>query len=277
MIKIQNLSFAYNRLPVFSDIDLEFSKGCIYGLLGENGVGKTTLLKLISGLLRPQQGTCQVNGFSSQDRLPEMLSDMFFLPDAVVLPVGRTPMQYVQGLRPFYPRFSQQRLDEMMRLLEVDATRRFSEMSYGQQKKCLIACAMSMGTRYLLLDEPTNGLDIPSKSQFRSLLSHQISDDSTILISTHQVKDVENLIDPIVILSRQGVLMNASIEAISHKLLFEYGVERHPEALFSEILPGGWLNVLVNTTGEETPVNIEALFNTVHQNPVTINELFKTK
>ena len=147
-------------------------------------------------------------------------------------------------------------------------------MSFGQQKKSLIAASLSLGTDYILLDEPTNGLDIPSKSQFRSILSKIADEGKTIIISTHQVKDVENLIDPIVILSHNAVLLDASVQRITEKLYFEYGGEERKDALYSELLPAGYMNVIPNKNGEESQLNIEALFNAVLRNKNTIHELF---
>ena len=162
-----------------------------------------------------------------------------------------------------------------MQELEVDADRKFREMSFGQQKKSLIAATLSLGTDYVLLDEPTNGLDIPSKAQFRSILSQRADERSTIIISTHQVRDVENLIDPIVILSNNAVLLNASVQRITEKLRFEYGTDQRADALYSEMQPGGYLNVVPNTDGAESQINIEALFNAVLRNKNTFRELFK--
>ena len=275
MIEIRNLDFMYKKSPVFKNINLSFPQGNIYGLLGENGVGKTTLLKLVSGLLRPVEGTVTVDGLTSHDRLPEMLQRIVFLPDEVTLPDGATPQQYVNELAPFYPKFSQGAFLHLMQELEVEHDRKFKEMSFGQQKKSLIAASLSLGTDYILLDEPTNGLDIPSKAQFRSILSKRAEEESTIIISTHQVKDVENLIDPIVILSHNAVLLDASVQRIQEKLFFEYGGEERPDALYSELMPAGYMNVIPNTTGEESQINIEALFNAVLRNKNTIKELFK--
>ena len=274
MIEIRNLDFSYKKTPVFSGINLSFPQGAIYGLLGENGVGKTTLLKIICGLQRPVQGTCTVDGLTSHDRLPEMLQRIVFLPDEVTLPDNSTPQKYVDELAPFYPNFAQGTFLHLMQELEVEPTRKFKEMSFGQQKKSLIAASLSLGTDYVLLDEPTNGLDIPSKAQFRSILSKIADEGKTIIISTHQVKDVENLIDPIVILSHNAVLLDASVQRITEKLCFEYGGEPREDALYSEMLPGGSLNVVPNTTGEESLINIEALFNAVLRNKNTIHELF---
>ena len=275
MIEIKNLDFSYKKTPVFSNINLSFPQGAIYGLLGENGVGKTTLLKIICGLQRPANGTCTVDGQTSHDRLPSMLERIVFLPDEVTLPDNSTPQKYVRELAPFYPNFSQGSFLHLMQELEVEPDRKFREMSFGQQKKSLIAASLSLGTDYLLLDEPTNGLDIPSKAQFRSILSKIADEGRTIIISTHQVKDVENLIDPIVILSHNAVLLDASVQRIQEKLFFEYGGEERPDALYSELMPAGYMNVIPNNTGEESQLNIEALFNAVLRNKNIINELFK--
>ncbi len=275
MIEIQNLNFSYKKTPVFSNINLSFPQGAIYGLLGENGVGKTTLLKIICGLQRPQNGTCTVDGMTSHDRLPNMLQRIMFLPDEVTLPDNATPQQYVNELAPFYPNYAEGTFLHLMQELEVEPNRKFKEMSFGQQKKSLIAASLSLGTDYLLLDEPTNGLDIPSKAQFRSILSKIADEGRTIIISTHQVKDVENLIDPIVILSHNAVLLDASVQRIQEKLFFEYGGEERPDALYSELMPAGYMNVIPNQTGEESQLNIEALFNAVLRNKNIIKELFK--
>ena len=274
MIEIRNLSFSYKKTPVFSNINLSFPQGSIYGLLGENGVGKTTLLKLICGLLRPTEGTCTLDGFTTQERLPEMLQRIVFLPDEVTLPDGSTPRKYVDELAPFYPNYAWGTFLHLMQEFEVEPDRKFKEMSFGQQKKSLIAAALSLGTDFILFDEPTNGLDIPSKAQFRSILSRRFEERNTIIISTHQVKDVENLIDPIVILNNNAVLLDASVQRIQEKLFFEYGGEKRDDALYSEMLPGGYLNVIPNTTGEESQINIEALFNAVLRNKEAINTLF---
>ena len=275
MIEIRNLDFSYKKTPVFSNINLSFPEGAIYGLLGENGVGKTTLLKLICGLQRPTTGTCTFDGMTCSDRLPQMLQRIVFLPDEVTLPDNSTPQRYVDELAPFYPTFSQGTFLHLMQELEVEADRKFREMSFGQQKKSLIAASLALGTDYVLLDEPTNGLDIPSKAQFRSILSKIADEGKTIIISTHQVKDVENLIDPIVILSHNAVLLDASVQKITEKLFFEYGGEAREDALYSELMPAGYMNVVPNESGEESQLNIEALFNAVLRNKNTIHELFK--
>ncbi len=275
MIDIKNFSFSYTKTQVFDNINLQFQKGAIYGLLGENGVGKTTLLKVISGLLRPTAGSCTVDDFTSFDRRPEFLQNIFLLPDEVPLPDSATPDSFFRDLAVFYPKHSSDELHRLSAELKVDPMRKFKEMSFGQQKKSLLACALALNTDYLLLDEPTNGLDIPSKADFRRILTERIGAEQTIIISTHQVKDVENLIDPIIILSSNSVLLNAPVEKITEKLYFEYGGQQRPDALYSEMMPGGYLNVLVNNGLGESQLNIEALFNAVLRNIAMVKNIFE--
>ncbi len=275
MIDIKNFSFSYTKTQVFDNINLQFQKGAIYGLLGENGVGKTTLLKAISGLLKPTAGSCTVDEQVSFDRQPEFLQNIFLLPDEVPLPDSATPEKFFNDLAPFYPNQSIEMLQHLAGELKVDISRKFKEMSFGQQKKSLLACAMALNTDYLLLDEPTNGLDIPSKADFRRILSEKVGEEQTIIISTHQVKDVENLIDPIIIISNNSVLLDASVEKITDKLYFEYGGQQRPDALYSEMMPGGYLNVLVNNGMGESQLNIEGLFNAVLRNSAMIKNLFE--
>ncbi|MBQ2187715.1 MAG: ATP-binding cassette domain-containing protein [Bacteroidales bacterium] len=274
MIKINNLDFAYKNTQVFRRISLEFEKGNIYGLLGENGVGKTTLLKLICGLQKPQYGEITVDGFTPSMRQPQFLQNVFFLPEEVITE-DTTPEKFIQKTGVFYPRYDFDLFNKLMKELEVDLSKKFNELSHGQKKKALLACAMSLQTDYLFLDEPTNGLDIPSKALFRKVISQYCSDETTVIISTHQVKDVENLIDPIVILDRDDVLLNASFSKITEKIFFEYGPERLDNAYYTEMLPGGYINVMRNVNNEESNVNIEALFNAVMKNKETIKNLMK--
>lgn len=274
MIELKNFSFSYGPAPVFENIDLQFKEVSIYGLLGENGVGKTTMLKIISGLLRPKTGSCTVDGKVSFDREPDFLENIFFLPDDVPLPDNSTPIGFFRDLAGFYAGSSENEMHRLAMELKIDPNRRFKEMSFGQQKKSLIVCALSLNTRYLLLDEPTNGLDIPSKADFRRILSERVGGGQTIIISTHQVKDVENLIDPIIIISNSNVMLNASVEQITKKLFFEYGGQQRPDALYSEMMPGGFLNVLPNNGMGESQINIEALFNAVLGNRDSIKKIF---
>ena len=273
MIKIQNLAFSYGKTEVLKNISMNLEPGRIYGLLGENGVGKTTLLTLLCGLKKTQEGTISTDGHDPYKREPVLLQDQYYLPDEVA-PVNDRALGWAKASGKFWPDFSPEKFDTILREFEVDPQQKMNAMSAGQLKKAYIAFALACSTRFLYLDEPTNGLDIPSKAQFRSALMKYTREDATIVISTHQVRDLENIIDPIIILDRRDVLLNASIEQIAEKLYFDYGTTLHPEALYSEQLPGGFIQVLPNTDKADSKVNIEALFNTVHKHKELVKNLF---
>lgn len=278
MIQVENLSFNYvgTKREVFSDFSLQLTDNKIYGLLGKNGTGKSTLLYLLCGLLRPKKGGVFIDGVLASDRRSAMLEDIFMVPEEFTLPQV-TLDTYVKMNKGFYPHFSEEVLERCLADFELSRQTKLHQLSMGQKKKAFMSFALATGTRLLLMDEPTNGLDIPSKAQFRSALMKYTAEDSTIVISTHQVRDLENIIDPIIILDRQDVLLNASLDEISEKLYFDYGNTLHPESLYSEQLPGGFIQVYANAEGIESKVNIEALFNAVHRNKALIKAMFQAR
>lgn len=276
MIEIKDLAFSYGKTPILKSITTTLEEGRIYGLLGENGVGKTTLLTLLCGLKKVCSGSITTDGENPFDRTPTLLQNQFFLPDEV-LPVAMKAECFAKERGAFWPDYDHSKFLEIMKEFENDPTKKMNQMSAGQLKKTYISLALTCGCKYIFMDEPTNGLDIPSKTQFRSAIMKYTSDDSTIVISTHQVRDLENIIDPIIILDRQDVLLNASVEEITSKLYFDYGTQLHPESLYSEQLPGGFIQVYPNTTGEDSKINVEALFNAVHKNKELIKGMFSNK
>lgn len=276
MIEIKDLAFSYGKTPVLKSITTTLEEGRIYGLLGENGVGKTTLLTLLCGLKKVCSGSITTDGENPFDRTPTLLQNQFYLPDEV-LPVAMKAECFAKERGAFWPDYDHSKFLEIMKEFENDPAKKMNQMSAGQLKKTYISLALACGCKYIFMDEPTNGLDIPSKTQFRSAIMKYTSDDSTIVISTHQVRDLENIIDPIIILDRQDVLLNATVEEITSKLYFDYGTQLHPESLYSEQLPGGFIQVYPNSTGEDSKINVEALFNAVHKNKELIKGMFSNK
>ena len=273
MVEIKNLSFSYGSISVLESISLNLEEGRIYGLLGENGVGKTTLLTLLCGLKKAGMGSVSIDGCDPYKRQPSLLQSIYYLPDEV-MPYNQTGARFARYAGSFWPGFDQDKFTRIMKEFETDPDQKMNKMSAGQLKKTYIAFALACNTKYLFMDEPTNGLDIPSKAQFRKAIGLYTSEDSTIVISTHQVRDLENIIDPIIILDRCDVLLNATIEEITEKLFFDYGNTLHQGALYSEQLPGGFIQVLMNTEGQESKVNIEALFNAVHRHKDLVKGMF---
>ena len=276
MIQIQNLGFAYGRTPVLRGIDMTLTDGHIYGLLGENGVGKTTLLALLCGLQRPTMGSISIDGHVPYQRRPSFLGDIFYLSENVP-PVAQRAADFMAERGPFWPKFSAEKFMSLMRELDNDPGKRMDRMSAGQLKKTYISFALACNTKHLLLDEPTNGLDIPSKALFRSALMRHTADDALVVITTHQVRDLESVVDPIVILDQQEVLLSATLDEIASRLYFDYSTQPNPDALYCEQLPGSMVQVYPNTSGVESKVNVEALFNAVHRHKQTVKDLFNCK
>lgn len=267
MIQIKDIDFRYpgSKHLVFRDFSLELKENNIYGLLGKNGTGKSTLLYLISGLLRQQQGTVLVDGISAQDRRAEMLKDIFMVPEEFELP-NVSLATYVKMNQGFYPNFSQEVLDRCLKDFDLPLSLKLNELSMGQKKKVFMSFALATGTRFLLMDEPTNGLDIPSKSQFRKVIANNMTEDRTLIISTHQVHDVESLLDHIIIMNQSQLLLDASISNICEKYTFEY---RNPQemddtVLYAEPTLQGNATICKRQEGkQETQMNLELLFNAV--------------
>ena len=273
MVNLKDVSFSYGKHKVFDNVSMELEKGKIYGLLGENGVGKSTLLKILSGLLKLDGGECTVFGEVPYRRNPSFLHDVYYLPEDFA---GENVAveKYALQVGEFYPNFSPDKFYRILGEFGVDGKAKFNKLSLGQQKKAIIATALSLGTKVLLMDEPSNGLDIPSKAQLRRLIAENASDEQLIIISTHQVKDLENLIDPIIIMDREGVVMNASIEEITRRLAFGIEPDEDKDALYCQRDVRGYITVRHNEYGVETPVDLEALFNCALANKAWFKEMF---
>ena len=277
MISIQNLSFGYSRKKMlYENLSLNLESGSIYGLLGKNGAGKSTLLCNMMGLLFPISGRIEVNHSNPQKRQPAFLQNAYFIPEEVAVP-AISVSNYVDLYAPFYPKFDEKQFYQFMEELEVPSDQKLSKMSFGQQKKAIIAFGLACNTQILIMDEPTNGLDIPSKSQFRKIVAAALTDQRLFIISTHQVRDLDNLIDQVIIIDESEVLLKVSISQISEKLCFKTTNEVVENVLYSEDSLKGKTVVVENILGEESKLNMEHLFNAVVANPIQIKEIFATK
>ena len=273
MIDIKDLKYKYagSRRYVFSDFNLSMESNNIYGLLGKNGMGKSTLLYLISGLLRRNGGTISINGLDTINNRAEMLSEIFLVPEEFdLLPMSLEA--YVKMNKPFYPNFSREVLESCLRDFELTSDINLKELSMGQKKKVYMSFALAANTKLLLMDEPTNGLDIPSKSQFRRVIANNMDEGRTMIISTHQVHDVESLLDHILILDHSELLLNASVSDICSKYSFGYRQVGEPtdDVLYAEpSVQGSAVITRKQTEEEETQLNLELLFDAVTQKALT--------
>ena len=264
MIEVENLSFSYGkrRARVLEDFSMILDQGSVYGLLGKNGTGKSTLLYLMAGLIRPQTGTILYKGVDVKKRCLDTLQDMFLVPEEFALP-NVSLKQYVKLNAPFYPHFSDELLNACLRDFDMNEDIHLGELSMGQKKKAFMCFALAANTSLLMMDEPTNGLDIPSKSQFRKVIASGMSDEKAVIISTHQVRDIDSLLDHVLIMDGTKLLLNESVSAICEKLYFaEQGMNDPTDgALYVQPSVHGNSVILPNEFGEDSNMNLEVLFN----------------
>jgi ABC-2 type transport system ATP-binding protein len=277
MIDIENVEFSYSsKTKLLSGLDLKLESGHIHGLLGKNGEGKSTLLKLISGLVFPINGKIDVMGFEPRKRKPEMLQEIFFLPEElpqILLSIEK----YEKVYAPFYPNFNSEQFDQYLKEFEIESKKAsLNKLSQGQKKKIMIAFGLATNTKLLLLDEPTNGLDIPSKGQFRRMAAAAIDENRCMLISTHQVRDLDSLIDGIIIMEGHEIVFNEPIDNITKKLIFKISENKETDDTFiyGETTLQGFYQVCENKTNKDSRLDIELLFNAVVSEKKRIKQLF---
>jgi ABC-2 type transport system ATP-binding protein len=276
MIQFNNLSFGYSHKKLlYKNLTLFIESGSIYGLLGKNGAGKSTLLKNMVGTLFPVEGTVYINGMEPKSRKPSFLQTIYYIAEDVYVP-ALTIKQYQNLFAPFYPLFDKDNFYRYLLELEVSVDGKLNKLSFGQQKKFVIAFALACNTKVLLMDEPTNGLDIPSKAQFRKLIASVMNEDRIIFISTHQIRDLENMIDKVIIVDNGNLLLHSSIADIAEKLCFKTVAEipAGVKVLYSEKMLRGTSVIMENVNGEDSALNLEHLFNGVTENPAMAKQLF---
>ena len=270
MLSFSNVSFTYGRRgkEVLSGLSLDFEENGIYGILGKNGTGKSTMLYLAAGLLRPKGGNVTAEGVPTQSRRPETLREIFLVPEEFDLPEVSL-RTYVQLNAPFYPTFREDILARCLKSFELGDDLNIGRLSMGQKKKVYISFALAAGTKYLLMDEPTNGLDIPSKKVFREVIAREMTEERVMIISTHQVRDVEQLIDHVVIVNDGTVMLNASTAEIESRLRFEQRAVGSDlsDALFVQQTMRGIELICPNSGNDETPIDLELLFNALQTVP----------
>lgn len=276
MIQFENLSFGYSsKKLLYKNLSIKIEDGRIYGLLGKNGAGKSTLLKNMVGTLFPVNGAITINGMIPRQRKPSFLRTIYYIPEDVYVP-SLTVKQYQKLFAPFYPLFNDQDFFRYLDEFEVNIDGKLNSLSFGQQKKFMIAFALACNTSVLLMDEPTNGLDIPSKAQFRKLVASVMNDDRIIFISTHQIRDLENMIDSVIIVDNGELLLHEPITSIAEKLCFKT-VSTMPQdvkVLYAEKMLRGISVIVENTRDEESALNLEHLFNGVTENPAMARQIF---
>ncbi|MCF2505198.1 ABC transporter ATP-binding protein [Dyadobacter sp. CY107] len=277
MISFNQVCFSYEkRKALFENLNLQLSPGRIYGLLGKNGEGKSTLLRNMAGLLFPSQGEIRVMGYKPSDREAEFLQDAFFIPEEPYLP-SFSVKKFSERFGRLYPKYEQTEFLEGISKFSVSSSDRLDQMSYGQRKKVFIAFALACNTKVLLMDEPTNGLDIPSKIQFRKLVLSALNDEKIIVIATHQVRDLDNIIDSVIILNENKVALQTELETVAQYLSFDTyaDIDHQSESvLYAQSGPNGSKVVARNIFGTDTKIDLEQFFNAVITSPAKMQQIF---
>lgn len=275
MLKIKNCSFSYSRKgnPTIDDFSLTLEEGGVYGLLGSNGAGKTTLLQLITGLLTPFAGEVLFDGENTRKRLPSTMKDIFLVPEEIELPAMKLD-DFVKLNSAFYPNFSMEDMNNHLNLLDLQRDIRLDKLSMGQKKKVALAFAMACNTKLLLMDEPTNGLDIPAKSAFRKFIAQSMTDDRIFVISTHQVRDVSQILDHVLIMNNSKVLLDSTVANIQSKLKFADTINREliDNAIYAIKGVGGASVILPNDNDEDSELNLELLFDFAINEPEKLKQ-----
>ncbi|MDY3932866.1 MAG: ABC transporter ATP-binding protein [Muribaculaceae bacterium] len=280
MIRINNITFSYRRKAddVLTNLSLSIEPGAIYGLLGLNGEGKSTLLHLMAGVLTPNAGNITIDDVDVRLRRPSTLSKLFIVPEEFSLPEISLE-NYVRINAPLYPNFNRDDMERYLKEFGLNSNINLKGLSMGQKKKVFISFALAANTPVMLMDEPTNGLDIPGKSTFRKVISMAASDDRTIIISTHQVRDIDKLLDHIIVMFNHKLLLNEPISEISRRLAFveSNDAELVEKALYCQSSVAGKSLVLPNDNDDDSEVNLETLFNLAIEKPEVITQLFNHK
>lgn len=276
MIELQGVDFKYKKKQVFKQLNLTFETGHLYGLLGKNGTGKSTMFRLLCGLLKPQHGKVVTFGYKAYERNPEMLSKIFLLPEEFHVPPVLVS-EFAKSLGPFYPNFDNELFLRLLEDFQIPASNHLTEMSLGQKKKALIAFSLATNTELLLMDEPTNGLDILSKVQFKKVIHSIARPDKCIVISTHQVKDIENLADRMAVIDEGVVLFDKPLSVIEQKLKFSIAHERMDDVIYQDETIRGFETIELNSEGVKSKADLEVLYKAIMTKPEKLNEIFHSK
>ncbi|MEO6001021.1 MAG: ABC transporter ATP-binding protein [Chitinophagaceae bacterium] len=277
MLQIENLTYRYNRKKVlFNGLNLSLLPGKVYGLLGKNGAGKSSLIKNMAGLLFPSKGKCLIDNWEPRKRETAFLEQLFFIPEECELPRLSVP-DFIELYAAFYPAFNKEQFMDYLKIFNVSQDGQLQRLSFGQKKKAYIAFALAANTNLLIMDEPTNGLDIPSKLQFRNIVTAAGREDKITIISTHQVRDLDDLISSIIIIDNSELLLYADKEEVSRKLFFSTGeIANKAAVIYEEQTPQGNVHITLNDHAQPSYLDLEILFNATLDKREQITNIFTT-
>ncbi len=211
VLKISGLSKFYGATPALQNLNIELPQGKIIGLLGPNGSGKTTLLKLVAGLLTAKEGQIEICGVPVG---PDTKSLVSYLPDRTYLGNKQKVREQLDFFQDFYDDFDRQRAEDMLEKLHVSTNARFGTLSKGNREKVQLVLVMSRRARLYLLDEPIGGVDPATRDYILNTIVNNYDPSATVLISTHLIRDVEQVLDEFLFLNQGQIVRTGSVDGV---------------------------------------------------------------
>lgn len=226
LLNCQNLSKQYGYKTALDNISLTLERGRIIGLLGPNGSGKTTLIKLINGLLAPSSGSITVNGFAPG---PETKKIVSYLPERTYFNSWMKVTDILDFFCDFYDDFDRKRAEDMLHRLSIDPNERLSSMSKGTKEKVQLIMVMSRDAQLYCLDEPIGGVDPAARDYILQTIITNYNENASVLISTHLIADIENVLDDVIFIENGHIRLHASVDEIREQ------ERKSVDALFREV------------------------------------------
>ncbi|MEJ6949637.1 ATP-binding cassette domain-containing protein [Natronospora cellulosivora (SeqCode)] len=263
MIHCENLCFEYKKQSVYENFNWQLNSGSICGFLGPNGAGKTTLFKILTGLMFQNKGEVSVLGHAPKKREESFYKKITYVGEELACPT-MSPLEYISICGPLYPNFSKDLFHELSNSFEINEDKDFATFSAGDLRKAWLSIALSCQTELVFLDEPSKGLDINAQAVLRKVLAESAAKESTIVLSTHHVREVEGLLDHITLIDRGGHLrLNARVEDLHKEFTLVHSLTKEQipaESLAYQRKASGWTALLKEDSDSPEDIPLELLF-----------------
>lgn len=214
LVKFINVNKQFGNKKILKDINLTIPKGRIIGLLGKNGTGKSTLIKLINDLLTPTSGKILVNGKRVGVESKKVIS---YLPERTYLDKSMTVDQVIAYFKDFYKDFSETKARELLKDLDLDTTQKLSKMSKGMQEKVQLVLVMSRKADLYILDEPLGGVDPATRDYILDTILNNFNEDASVIISTHLIADIERILDEVIFIDKGKIILQSDADELRKK------------------------------------------------------------
>lgn len=211
LVEIKGLSKSYNNKLALNDVDLTIEHGKVVGILGPNGSGKTTLIKILTGLLRQSKGKAQINGHEPGVYTKSIVS---YLPDRNFLYDWMKIQDAIDLFKDFYEDFDENKVDELLKFMKLERDMKVNSLSKGMMEKLNLSLVLSRKAKLYILDEPIAGVDPVARDQIIDAIINNIDEDSTMIITTHLVRDMEKIFDEVVFISEGELILEDSAEKL---------------------------------------------------------------